>query len=201
MGSELDSNYYDEVFRNGGSECMYFLRYDESPWYNLWKFIIDQIKNDVKLQHILDIGCGPGQFAQQVNDTLPDIKYIGIDFSQTAISQAKNRVPTFSFLKEDAVSFNYDSIQYDVVVTTEFLEHISSDLEVLAKIRKDTLIFASFPNLDSEGHVRFYSKDFEIACDEIKTRYSKIVDILDIIAFPYESNPENGDYLAILRRK
>ena len=43
MGKELDSDFYNEVFKNGGSEGMYFLSYDQTPWVNVWNEIIDYI--------------------------------------------------------------------------------------------------------------------------------------------------------------
>ena len=74
MGKELDSDFYNEVFKNGGSEGMYFLSYDQTPWVNVWNEIIDYII-DNGFTSVLDIGCGPGQFADFLKNRMPDIKY------------------------------------------------------------------------------------------------------------------------------
>ena len=194
MGKELDSDFYNEVFKNGGSEGMYFLSYDQTPWVNVWNEIIDYII-DNGFTSVLDIGCGPGQFADFLKNRMPDIKYTGIDFSQTAIDMAKELVPSFDFIAADAVTFDYSSVNYDIVVTTEFLEHIKGDLRILNKIKRNTTILATQPNMDSDGHVRFYSKNIVTAEKQLIKRYGNICNINDIKYFPYELNPTNGDYL------
>ena len=152
MGKELNSDFYNEVFKNGGSEGMYFLSYDQTPWVNVWNEII-------------------------------------------AIDMAKELVPSFDFIATDAVTFDYSSVNYDIVVTTEFLEHIKGDLKILNKIKPNTTILATQPNMDSDGHVRFYSKNIVTAEKQLIKRYGNICNINDIKYFPYELNPTNGDYL------
>lgn len=55
--------------------------------------------------------------------------------------------------------------------------------------------------MDSEGHVRFLSKDYDEAIQAIQERYSELCNIQQIEYFPYEENPENADYLITMRRK
>ena len=200
MGNELDNRWYDSVFDDGGSEKVYFLKYYETPWYLVWKKIISKI-SEVGVTRVLDIGCGPGQFADCLVNEIKSIKYTGIDFSQSAISLAKNLNLSVDFIVADAVSYDYSQIDYDLVVTTEFLEHIHDDLGVLKKIKSGTIVLATLPNMDSEGHVRFLSKDVNRAKKQVIRRYSKVCEIVSIDFFPYESNPENADFLIEMIRK
>ena len=200
MGQQLENTWYDEVFAQGGSEQMYFLNYAETPWYPVWKQI-SLILSQNSINQVLDIGCGPGQFANCLLDEIPNIKYTGLDFSQTAINFANQLNPTASFIVADAVDYNYSSLEYDAVVITEFLEHVHGDLTVLEKLKSNSLILATLPNMDSEGHVRFLSKDYAEAIQQIQERYSDLCDIQHIQYFPYEENPENADYLITMRRK
>ena len=55
--------------------------------------------------------------------------------------------------------------------------------------------------MDSEGHVRFLSKSVNRAKNQVVKRYSKICEIVSIQHFPYESNPENADFLIEMVRK
>jgi 2-polyprenyl-3-methyl-5-hydroxy-6-metoxy-1,4-benzoquinol methylase len=200
MGQELSKQWYDEVFDQGGSEGMYFLNYRETPWYPVWTRIIEILKEKNSTK-ILDIGCGPGQFAHCVLDAIDTIEYTGLDFSSSAITSAQAIGLPATFIEADALTFNYSSIEYDVVISTEFLEHVHGDKEILSKIAQGTLIIATLPNMDSDGHVRFLSKDNEEAISEIVNRYSDICTILNIEHFPYENNPENADFLIQMVRK
>lgn len=194
MGKELDDSWYDLVFDEGGSEKVYFLKYHETPWYPVWKKIVSKVKNSGYTK-VLDIGCGPGQFADCLLSEISSLKYTGIDFSKSAISLAQRLNLSAEFIVADAVKLDYSQLDYEVIITTEFLEHINEDLEVLSKIKSGSLIIATLPNMDSEGHVRFLSKDVEEAKTQVIDRYSEICEITSIEYFPYESNPENADFL------
>lgn len=194
MGRELNKEFYNEAFTKGGSKQIYFKDFSETPWVNVWSEIIHKIKIG-NYKNVLDIGCGPGQFASFLFNEVGFVNYLGIDFSEVAIDFAKKNAPEFSFLCADAKEFDFTSIDYDVVVITEFLEHVEWDIELLLKLKKGVLILATLPNMDSKGHVRFLSKDSETAKKEIKSRYGKICEIISIDHFPYEKNPKNGDHL------
>lgn len=200
MGQQLENTWYNEVFAQGGSEQMYFLNYTETPWYPVWKKIISKLSEN-SISKVLDIGCGPGQFANCMRDELPEVEYTGLDFSQTAIDFATQLNPTTQFIVADAVEYDYSSLEYEAVVITEFLEHVHGDLTVLEKLNSGSLILATLPNMDSEGHVRFLSKDYDEAIQAIQERYSELCNIQQIEYFPYEENPENADYLITMRRK
>jgi len=194
MGQELSKNWYDEVFDKGGSGEMYFLNYRDTPWYPVWTRIIEILKEN-NSSKILDIGCGPGQFAHCVLDGIDNIEYTGIDFSSSAINSAKSIDIPATFIESNALTFDYSTVDYDVVVSTEFLEHVYEDKEIINSIAPGTLIIATLPNMDSEGHVRFLSKNQETAMSEIVNHYSDICKILNIEYFPYEKNPSNADFL------
>jgi 2-polyprenyl-3-methyl-5-hydroxy-6-metoxy-1,4-benzoquinol methylase len=200
MGQELSKHWYDEVFDQGGSGGMYFLNYRETPWYPVWTRIIEILKENNSTK-VLDIGCGPGQFAHCMLDVMSSIEYTGLDFSSSAINSAKNIGLLATFIEADALTFNYSNIEYDVVISTEFLEHVHGDKEILSQIASGTLIIATLPNMDSAGHVRFLSKDYNEAISEIINRYSDICNILHIEYFPYEKNPNNADFLIQMVRK
>jgi 2-polyprenyl-3-methyl-5-hydroxy-6-metoxy-1,4-benzoquinol methylase len=200
MGQELSKHWYNEVFDQGGSEGMYFLNYRETPWYPVWTRIIEILKENNSTK-ILDIGCGPGQFAHCVLDSITNIEYTGIDFSSSAILSATMIDLPATFIEADALLFDYSNIEYNVVISTEFLEHVNGDKEILSQIASGTLIIATLPNMDSAGHVRFLSKDNEAAVSEIVNRYSDICTILNIEHFPYENNPDNADFLIQMVRK
>lgn len=210
MGNELNNNWYNEVFKTGGSEYVYFLKYDKTPWYPVWKIIAARIK-ELGAINILDIGCGPGQFADCLlseiteadtsSHNLPQLNYTGIDFSSVAIDFANKLNLSAAFIVADATTYDYSQVDYDLVVTTEFLEHITDDLGVLSKIKKGSVILATLPNQDSEGHVRFLSKNTNTAKSQIKQRYSSLCKIVSIKKFSYVNNRDNADFLIEMIRR
>ena len=73
-----DAGWYDAAYQAlpGYAEPFW-----HSHYYPIWTVIADRVRRD-RLQRIVDIGCGPGQFANCLF-TLGDIKaYDGLDFSE-----------------------------------------------------------------------------------------------------------------------
>lgn len=205
MGKELNKNYYNEVFSNGGNNKIYHKEHSEVVWNAVWTRIGNLIKEEYSEKaKILDIGCGPGQFAESLLKFKPE-QYLGIDFSDVAITLAKQRLQgnnNFSFLNESVLECDFENLSFDynVVVTTEFLEHVNDDLGIIKKIKTNTKIYATFPDEDADGHVRFYSSNYKTACEQIKNRYEDLCEILSIEEWPYFNNTKR-DYLAIMVKK
>jgi putative methyltransferase (TIGR04325 family) len=53
-----------------------------------WKDFLSLMKL-VKVETIYDLGCGVGAMYKLIKDNLSDIKYVGIDFSESMIEHAK----------------------------------------------------------------------------------------------------------------
>jgi trans-aconitate methyltransferase len=67
---------------------------------------------------ILDYGCAMGQGVETLKKSFPDNWLIGYDFSEVAISRAKEKYPNYTFTQD------LDSLgPYDVVVNSNCLEH------------------------------------------------------------------------------
>lgn len=98
--------------------------------------------------HLLEIGCGNGFFAQKISVQ----KYVGLEFSQKAQLTAQNQGLTVlnETIKEHSVN---NSSKYNVVCAFQVLEHISdinsfieNSLECLVP---GGLLIYSVPNADS----------------------------------------------------
>ena len=95
--SQASSQYYDNVFSNSKK----YLESGESSIYiDVWTYIVTLLKEN-SYTHILDLGCGPGQFAEFINKRLDNLLYTGIDFSISALSIAKKRCPNFAFINNN----------------------------------------------------------------------------------------------------
>lgn len=150
---EASSDYYDEVFADHDE---YRKTWRESVYQASWREIVEVLGSH-KAGRILDLGCGPGQFADCVAELLPGTGYHGVDFSQVAIAKARERQPTLNFSVVELPVETYDFLgAHDAIVCTEVLEHIDRDVEVLEAIKGGVLAIFSVPNFDSFGHVRFF---------------------------------------------
>ena len=176
MGKELDKIYYNKVYTNGGHKGKYFedahlIKEYYPSWKEAYKYIKD---NNVKF--VIDLGCGPGHFSSIFNEE-DNINYVGYDFSEVAIQQAikrNERNKNNTFIIKDLSNFEVSN-ECNFYTSFEFLEHISFDMIILSKLKKDDKIIFSVPNYDSEGHIRFFENE-----SEIEKRYGKLLKLKKI---------------------
>ena len=175
---EKNSNFYDELFESGGWNETYFKHYSETHYYEIWLKALELVLK-IDNPNIIEIGCGPGQFANLLFDN--GIKYYrGIDFSKEAIKYAKIRNDRYKdlFGVENAYTTNIFNEEYNTVIIFEVLEHVDEDLKILSRIRENSNILFSVPNFNSEGHVRWFNSK-----QEIIERYKEYIDFEDILSF------------------
>jgi SAM-dependent methyltransferase len=133
---------------------------------------------------VLDIGCGPGQFAEFILGAVPGVSYVGVDFSAVAVDLARARVQAATFIQADLMNDKgIIELEYDIVVALEVLEHIDTDLEVLGRLRPGARFVGSVPNFDSFGHVRFFRD-----ADAVRARYAERITALEVTPFNLAPN-------------
>lgn len=168
---EASVEYYDLMYQEGGWNGNYFKHYSHSPYLKCWEKILS-FMGSLKDKRILDIGCGVGQFASFLRDNGLE-SYCGIDFSQEAIKQAKQKgLENFIFKKEDIFHSDTLNEDFDYVVILEVLEHLKEDLKLLSLFKSKTKMIISVPNYDSASHVRYFSN-----LDSVILRYQSLMKI------------------------
>jgi 2-polyprenyl-3-methyl-5-hydroxy-6-metoxy-1,4-benzoquinol methylase len=164
-GAEQPAEFYDERYHAADNLRVH---YTESTYYPVWVLLAERIRR-VGASSVLDIGCGPGQLANLLRDQ-GLAAYIGLDFSSARIRRARVVCPDFEFVAEDVFETHlFDSHDYDCILTTEFLEHVERDLDVLKRVKPGTVVFATVPNFPSTGHVRYFR-----SIEEVRDRYAHI---------------------------
>ena len=165
----IDKEWYENAYgkheRKEGSE---YTKPPEDMWYyEAWIEVLKWVGNN----SILDIGCGPGQFAKLCIDT--GVDYSGIDYSKTAIRMAAKftGMPEL-FRCADITSFKSIDPKGSVIVMLEVLEHIVEDLEVIEKISKGSEIIFSVPNYNYRSHYRYFT-----SLKKVRDRYKHLIDI------------------------
>ncbi len=167
VGQERDASWYDQTFLDYGH---YRVHYTESPYYPLWTVIVDRMLR-AEVNTLLDLGCGPGQFALMMHDRgIPH--YVGLDFSGEQIAYAQQLCPDYEFVQADILVLeNWRDRQFDTILSTEFLEHVERDLYVIENMPPGIRFYGSVPNFPAEGHVRYFS-----TVDEVRERYGSYFD-------------------------
>lgn len=161
---QASKSYYDEIYEKTEK----YDSIEESNIYlEMWHKIILYLKQE-KSKAILDVGCGPGQFAEFLLKHYK-VNYTGLDFSETAIRKARERNPEALFYQEDILQSNMMmKLDFDTIICTEVLEHIEEDTEVLEKFSKGKFAICSVPSFDAFGHVRTFPN-----IESVKNRYGK----------------------------
>ncbi|KAF6587335.1 MULTISPECIES: methyltransferase domain-containing protein [Paenibacillus] len=175
---EENDEFYNKAFESGGWDETYFKHYSETHYFDIWKRATEIIQS-YDNPKVFDIGCGPGQFANLLFDN-KITNYTGMDFSSEAIKHAKIRNDKLRslFYVDDVYKTKLFSRDYNFAVLFEILEHLNDDLGILNKLKTGTEVLFSVPNFYSEGHVRWFDSQLEVA-----QRYSSIVEIKEICPF------------------
>ena len=163
MGSEQGADFYDNRLER------VLIPYEESPWKRIYDRVVDVLIRLCDHPKILDIGCGTGRLAEAIRRAgIRD--YEGIDFSGERIKEARRYVPSMKFDIVDVFAEGAEERfrRYDTFIMTEFLEHITKDLDVIQQIPSGSRVIISVPNFDSAGHVRYFESE-----DEVIDRYSE----------------------------
>ena len=132
------------------NDCEWWNREFEHNWcvgtdgrqqtYYFAELILDNLPAEVKEYlrtpgiKILDWGCALGQAVNLFQTTYPKAKVTGLDFAKTAITNAKELFPRLNF-RTKAMG---GKKRYDVIFTSNVLEHFSNPLDYMRLHMKHT---------------------------------------------------------------
>jgi len=171
---ERPPEWYDAIYENSEG---YSTHYTDSVYYFFWTVIADRMKRE-GIDNLLDLGCGPGQFAALLYDQ-GFRKYCGVDFSCRCIEMAKERCDTFEFVVADVVQTDIlESRNYDCLIAMEFLEHVKDDLAILKRVKSGTKFFGTVPDFPYPSHVRHF-----LNSKEVERRYGAFFSSFSVDSF------------------
>ncbi len=170
-GKEEPAEYYNEMFRTGGKNQVYFKAAEDYPHAaKIWKHIMECLGTNAR---ILELGCGPGHFAELLVKK-QHIYLRGIDFSEEAIRMARERTGFKDlFVCGDIFDLQHrEGIEYNTVICTEVLEHVTNDIPLLQSLPISTEVFATVPTFLCKGHVRKFDNERDVI-----NRYSHVGEV------------------------
>lgn len=85
---------------------------DGKPFWQMSDEVLDSVLAHVgPLHSAIDLGCGRGELCEQLMKR--GLKVTGVDFSETAISDAKKRLRDVTFIKSD-LEMPFETGSYDI---------------------------------------------------------------------------------------
>lgn len=100
---------------------------------HFYKTILELIQN-LPITSVLDVGCGEGFALNILKKNNLAKTFVGLEQSQEAIDLGKKLHPFINFNQGDIYKMGYKKAQFDLVICTEVLEHLSQPKIALKKI-------------------------------------------------------------------
>ncbi len=114
---------------------------------NFYKSLISTVQ-DLKVDSVLDVGCGEGFTLQKLYENKIGRKLEGIDYQQIAIELGKKLHPNLVLKQGDIYKLPYKDNSFDLIICTEVLEHLKDPKQALKEISRASkkYLVLSVPN-------------------------------------------------------
>lgn len=96
--------------------------------------IIDDLVSLDQADRVLDVGCGPGVLAAQLDERVATVS--GVDFSAAMIAEAQRLQPGIEFQVANAEDLPFADGSFDVAVVNYCAHHLARPERALAEIRR-----------------------------------------------------------------
>ncbi len=108
--------------------------------------------------HILELGCGQGNFGAQLKQDNPQRVVIGIEYDSAASSNAKNKLNKVYQLDLNNLASSINEDNFDCLICNDILEHLIDPWSVLQnfqnKVRSGGTVILSIPNIRNHKVLR-----------------------------------------------
>ncbi len=114
---------------------------------NFYKNLLSIIK-DLKIDSVLDVGCGEGFTLNKLHQNRIGEKLEGVDFQETAIEIGTKLHPDLKLKQGNIYGLEYKDNSFDLVMATEVLEHLKDPKKALSEIQRvsSRYVLLSVPN-------------------------------------------------------
>lgn len=96
--------------------------------------------SNVKVENILEIGCGQGTGARILYDLFSPQRYVGVDLDPRMIRRAEKRsgsLPNATFQQGDVTDLDFPDATFDLVVDFGILHHVPNWRDALAEVHRN----------------------------------------------------------------
>ena len=123
---QVPNNYYES-----GIESNFLQRH----WHKRKWEVVEKLVSGTS-GRILDVGCASGHISNKIQKKLTRSRVVGLDVSLRFIEFAKKRYPKVKFVLADAHSLPFSNKTFDLILSTETLEHVVFPQKVLREMRR-----------------------------------------------------------------
>jgi len=99
---------------------------------------------------VLDAGCGEGHLLERIHHAFPTGRFYGVDVTDVALHRARERCPWAHLVRANLVHTDLPDAFFDVVASTEVLEHVYEYLAVIQEMKRilkpGGRLILTFPN-------------------------------------------------------
>lgn len=154
-----------------------------------WKLSLS-ILEQVKPSSILDVGCGCGSFYKVCKDNIPSVTYFGCDYSEDAISLAKETWDSDNFFVKDATELDGDDAKkYDLLYASALMD-VSPDgdsmLKHIVSLGFDRILLSRVKMTNQESYYETYSAYEEIETCSYHHNLNNLIDIFSKYNYNYQ---------------
>ncbi len=164
----------DWVEYGGREQTLFFAKIATD---NLPEWLIHKINKECL--SICDMGCAEGEAVDLFSRLFFNCDVVGIDFSEQAIEKARQNYPLYKFMQGDVNCLNE---MYDVVFSSNTLEHFRKPIEILKKMlyatNKYLILLVPFNEKERLAeHVSTFTYDlFPLKIEQYSLLYYKEID-------------------------
>jgi 2-polyprenyl-3-methyl-5-hydroxy-6-metoxy-1,4-benzoquinol methylase len=143
------------------------------------------IVSSIKVENVLDVGCGEGFVINYLKARDVNLKFEGVDINEKAINMARQMNPGVNFKIENIYDLQYEDNSFDLVMAIELLEHLQSPEKALLEIKKVSKKFCIFSvprepyfrisNFMRGKHILRWGNDPEHLCNWTKGQFVKVI--------------------------
>lgn len=118
--------------------------------YNRRLRLIAKMARKAAPESLLDVGCGEGYATGLVLPSVSRGISVGVDLSELRLTRCRERCPGVALLKASALELPFPDKSFDMVLSTELLEHLPDDtpaIEDFLRVARRYLL-VSVPNVN-----------------------------------------------------
>lgn len=91
---------------------------------------------DIKIENILDIGTGSGDFINTLKETFADAKITAVDPDKDSLATARTRFPDIGFSEMVAENLQFNDNSFDLVSISMALHHLNKIRKGLTEMKR-----------------------------------------------------------------
>jgi len=104
--------------------------------------IIDYIPSNLKIERILELGCGTGNLTELIIQKYPHAEVVAVDISGQIIKECRQRLQSeaVEYLQKDFMEISFEPSTFDLVLSSIAIHHLKDEDKRILFSRLNTFI-------------------------------------------------------------